>query len=79
MHAALRPGGRLLHEPQPWSSYRKKASLTPAILRNYHAIQLRPAQFQACLLDEVGFGGWTLTLILTLTLTLTLTRPLPDP
>ena len=59
VHAALRPGGRFLLEPQPWSSYRKKASLTPAILRNYHAIQIRPAQFERCLLDDVGFRSCT--------------------
>jgi len=59
VHAALRPGGRFLLEPQPWSSYRKKASLTPAILGNYHAIQLRPTQFERCLLDEVGFVNCT--------------------
>ena len=53
----IHPGGRFLLEPQPWSSYRKKASLTPQILAHYHAIQIRPAQFESCLLDEVGFGS----------------------
>lgn len=56
-HACLRPGGRFLLEPQPWSSYRKRAGLTPTIKRNYEQIRLRPDSFCAYLTSEaVGFA-----------------------
>ena len=56
MHAALRPGGVFLLEPQPWSSYRKNAGLAPHLLRNYGAIQIKPPQFRELLLGEIGFA-----------------------
>ena len=56
MHAALRPGGLFLLEPQPWSSYRKNAGLAPHLLRNYGAIQIKPPQFRELLLGEIGFA-----------------------
>ena len=55
VHACLRPGGSFVLEPQPWSSYRKRATLTPTIARHFGQIQLRPAQFIECLLSEIGF------------------------
>ena len=55
-HACLREGGRFVLEPQPWSSYRKRATLTPTIARHFREIELRPTQFEAYLLsDAVGF------------------------
>ncbi|KAL1498877.1 hypothetical protein AB1Y20_013401 [Prymnesium parvum] len=51
----LRPGGHFVLEPQPWSSYRKRANLTPCIALHYKQIQLRPHQFVECLLGEIGF------------------------
>ena len=57
-HACLRPGGLFLLEPQPWSSYRKRAGLTPLIKRNYETIRLRPEGFCAYLTSEaVGFAS----------------------
>lgn len=55
VHECLRPGGSFVLEPQPWSSYRKRATLTPAIAREYRQIALRPHQFVECLLGEFGF------------------------
>ncbi|CAI8029468.1 Probable RNA methyltransferase Y17G7B.18 [Geodia barretti] len=56
MFRQLRPGGRLLLEPQSFASYTKKKKLTPAIYQNYHTIEFQPSQFQAYLMSgEVGF------------------------
>ncbi|KAH9399033.1 hypothetical protein TYRP_018420 [Tyrophagus putrescentiae] len=52
---ALRPGGCLILEPQPWSSYQKKAKLTPQIQSTYRSIRFRPEQFNEYLLKDVGF------------------------
>lgn len=53
----LRPGGRLILEPQPFSSYKKKKNLTEKIRSNYDAIRFRPEQFIDYLLsDSVGFA-----------------------
>jgi hypothetical protein len=41
-----------------WSSYRKRATLTPTIQRHYREITLRPPQFADFLLsDAVGFAS----------------------
>ena len=57
-HACLRPGGRFLLEPQPWSSYRKRAHLTPVIEKHFRQIELRPPQFADVLLSgAVGFAS----------------------
>jgi len=55
VYACLRAGGLFILEPQPWSSYRKNAGVTADTLRNYAALQIRPADFEALLLDQVGF------------------------
>lgn len=53
----LRPGGKLVLEPQPFSSYKKKKNLTEKIRSNYDAIKFRPEQFVDYLLSEsVGFA-----------------------
>ena len=52
--ACLRPGGRLVLEPQPWSSYRKRSKLTPTIARHFAQICMRPAQFEEYLTSEAG-------------------------
>ena len=47
-------------EPQPWSSYRKRATLTPTIAGHFREICIRPHQFADCLLsDAVGFASAT--------------------
>ncbi|XP_045147707.1 7SK snRNA methylphosphate capping enzyme-like [Echinops telfairi] len=57
----LRPGGILVLEPQPWSSYGKRKTLTEAIYKNYYRIQLKPEQFSSYLTSpEVGFSSYEL-------------------
>ncbi|XP_031564804.1 probable RNA methyltransferase At5g51130 [Actinia tenebrosa] len=55
----LRPGGRLILEPQPFASYSKRKKLTTKIRANYDSICFRPEQFVDYLLsDEVGFVAY---------------------
>ncbi|OWF41071.1 7SK snRNA methylphosphate capping enzyme-like [Mizuhopecten yessoensis] len=57
IYRQLRPGGRLILEPQPWSSYKKKKKLTPEIFETFKSISLKPEQFSDYLLSkEVGFS-----------------------
>ncbi|XP_075541305.1 7SK snRNA methylphosphate capping enzyme-like [Dermacentor variabilis] len=57
MHRQLRPGGRMLLEAQPFHSYAKKKKLTETTYKHFHAITLRPEQFNEYLLSpEVGFA-----------------------
>ena len=53
--ALLEPGGRLILEPQPWSSYKKKFGVTETTKEHYKTIKLRPPQFSELLLNEIGF------------------------
>jgi 7SK snRNA methylphosphate capping enzyme len=55
LHRSLREGGALVLLAQPWSSYRKKASMTQHVAETYASIRLRPADFMGTLLGEVGF------------------------
>ena len=57
VHACLRPGGVFVLEPQPWSSYRKRASITTETKRYFREIALRPENFVEFLLRDVGFSG----------------------
>lgn len=57
----LHPGGILVLEPQPWSSYGKRKTLTETTYKNYFRIQLKPEQFTAYLTSpEVGFSSYEL-------------------
>ncbi|KAK5645495.1 hypothetical protein RI129_006795 [Pyrocoelia pectoralis] len=57
MYAQLRPGGKLILEPQNWASYKGKKKLTEKIYKNYNSIQLFPETFTQYLLsNEVGFA-----------------------
>ena len=60
VHACLRPGGRFVLEPQPWTSYRKRSTLTPTISHHFSTIRIRPNQFAAQLLstDLTDVGGF---------------------
>jgi 7SK snRNA methylphosphate capping enzyme len=49
----LNEGGYFILEPQPWDTYKSKASLTPAIRENYKNIQLKPEQFSEYLVREL--------------------------
>lgn len=56
MFRQLRPGGRLILEPQDWRSYKKRKNLTQEIRENYRSIKLFPSQFREYLMSaEVGF------------------------
>jgi 7SK snRNA methylphosphate capping enzyme len=50
----LVPGGVLILEPQPWSSYKKKQMITETHKRHYKEIKILPADFLE-LLFEIGF------------------------
>lgn len=57
MYAQLRPGGKLILEPQHWASYKNKKKLTEAIYKNYNSIALFPDKFTQYLLSsEIGFA-----------------------
>ena len=51
----LTPGGILVLEPQPWSSYHKRRNLTPRIREQYGQLQLRPIMFADILTQKIGF------------------------
>ncbi|KAK3873347.1 hypothetical protein Pcinc_021635 [Petrolisthes cinctipes] len=52
----LKPGGRLIMEPQAWPSYNKRRKLTKRIFDNYKSIRLFPDKFNDYLLHDVGFS-----------------------
>ncbi|XP_028654058.1 7SK snRNA methylphosphate capping enzyme [Erpetoichthys calabaricus] len=57
----LNPGGVLILEPQPWSSYGKRKKITENINKNYYNIHFKPDQFTAYLISpEVGFSSYEL-------------------
>ncbi|KAH9490078.1 hypothetical protein Btru_035170 [Bulinus truncatus] len=51
----LRPGGKLILEPQPWSTYRKRAKLSQEMFSKYQSIKLKPEAFKHYLLS-IGFA-----------------------
>lgn len=57
MHANLKPGGIMILEAQPWSSYSRKKKMNENFSKNYNSIKLLPEQFNKYLLQEVGFSS----------------------
>ncbi|KAH7651733.1 7SK snRNA methylphosphate capping enzyme protein [Dioscorea alata] len=51
----LRPGGILILEPQPWSSYKRNRLVSETAKVNFSKILFNPALFREILLDKVGF------------------------
>ncbi|XP_064948052.1 probable RNA methyltransferase At5g51130 isoform X1 [Musa acuminata AAA Group] len=51
----LRPGGILLLEAQPWSSYKRNQNVSATARAQFKSICLRPHNFRELLLDKVGF------------------------
>uniref|UniRef100_A0AC34FGV4 RNA methyltransferase n=1 Tax=Panagrolaimus sp. ES5 TaxID=591445 RepID=A0AC34FGV4_9BILA len=51
----LRPGGRLIVEPQGFSTYWKRAKTVDVLKENYSKIEFKPEQFKDYLLNEIGF------------------------
>ena len=43
--ASLKPGGKLIVEPQPFETYEKRAHLTTKMLQHYNRIRFKPEQF----------------------------------
>ncbi|KAA0706439.1 7SK snRNA methylphosphate capping enzyme [Triplophysa tibetana] len=56
----LLPGGLLILEPQPWSSYSRRKRLTKSTHRNYSSIRLKPDHFSSYLTSDVGFSCYEL-------------------
>lgn len=58
MFRHLRPGGRLILEPQSWTSYVNKHSVCPETDANFRSIRFRPEKFCEFLTsEEVGFAS----------------------
>ncbi|RLN89494.1 hypothetical protein BBJ28_00025021, partial [Nothophytophthora sp. Chile5] len=55
IYELMAPAGRFILEPQPWKSYHKRKFTSEVTAANYPKIQLRPKDFQAFLVDTVGF------------------------
>lgn len=54
MYEALRPGGRLILEPQAWRTYRKRKNASKESRENFSLLRLRPP-FTQVLLETIGF------------------------
>jgi 7SK snRNA methylphosphate capping enzyme len=51
----LREGGRAIIEYQPWKSYERNRSASDVTKSNFHALQIRPEDFEYILSEGIGF------------------------
>ncbi|GAB1608048.1 7SK snRNA methylphosphate capping enzyme-like [Argonauta hians] len=58
MYRHLRPGGKLILEPQAWGSYKKRKWISENIRKNFEKLQLKPENFAEYLIDQVGFSRY---------------------
>ncbi|XP_015260770.1 PREDICTED: 7SK snRNA methylphosphate capping enzyme-like [Cyprinodon variegatus] len=59
-YQSLSPGGLLILEPQPWSSYIRSKRASETTLRNFRTLRIRPEHFTSFLTDSVGFSSYRL-------------------
>lgn len=59
-YQSLSPGGLLVLEAQPWSSYSHSKRASGNTFRQYRSLRLRPEQFTSFLTDNVGFSSYRL-------------------
>ncbi|XP_051242845.1 7SK snRNA methylphosphate capping enzyme [Dicentrarchus labrax] len=59
-YQSLSPGGLLILQPQPWSSYSHSKRASESTYRHYRTVRLRPEQFTCYLMDTVGFTSYRL-------------------
>ncbi|CAN9509400.1 unnamed protein product [Ophioblennius macclurei] len=59
-YQSLAPGGLLVLEAQPWSSYSHSKRASETTFRQYCSLRLRPEQFTSFLTDNVGFTSYRL-------------------
>lgn len=55
VYDVLTPGGSFILESQPWDSYAKARRMSEELKQAYQNLQLRPDDFPAVLLNEIGF------------------------
>ncbi|KAL7729573.1 hypothetical protein ACLKA6_007858 [Drosophila palustris] len=61
MFLQLRPGGKLILEPQSFDTYKRRKRLSKKICENYNSIKFKPEEFTDYLLSsEVGFASMEL-------------------
>lgn len=57
VYNALRPGGVLILEPQPYHTYKRKVHLHPDLKKTFSTIRLRPDKFPKYLTNKIGFDS----------------------
>lgn len=59
-YQSLSPGGMLILEPQPWSSYIHSKRASEKTLHSFRTLKIRPELFTSLLTDNVGFSSYRL-------------------
>ncbi|XP_014783515.1 7SK snRNA methylphosphate capping enzyme [Octopus bimaculoides] len=58
MYRQLKPGGKLILEPQAWGSYKKRKWISENIRKNFQNIHLKPDNFAEYLIEQIGFSRY---------------------